>query len=140
MSSPAALFPVTQATVQEAYDFIFAPWVKQLGLHEFAVAPGRVTARLPEADALKFSAGAVCGQAIMAAIDTVASIAVATGDRPTKGTAYQHTHFLRPAKGDDFIVEANVIRFGKASAFVESRITYATSRELVAHAVLEFAF
>lgn len=140
MSSGRELFPVTQGTVDAAYDLIFAPWVKQLGLHDFKVEGHRVTARLPEADALKFSAGAVCGQAIMAAIDTVTSLAMATGDRATRGTSYQHTHFLRPAKGDDFIVEANVLRFGKTSAYAEARITFAGSGAIVAHAVLEFAF
>jgi acyl-coenzyme A thioesterase PaaI-like protein len=37
----------------------------------------------------------------MAAIDTVASLAMATTDRLLKGTVYQHTHFLRPAANDD---------------------------------------
>lgn len=140
MSSGRELFPVTQATVVAAYDLIFAPWVKQLGLCDFAVEGHRVTARLPEADALKFSAGAVCGQAIMAAIDTITALAMATGDRPTRGTTYQHTHFLRPAKDDDFLVEANVMRFGKTTAYAEAKVTFQTSGALVAHAVLEFAF
>ena len=140
MSTGRELFPVTQATVVPAYELIFAPWVKQLALCEFAVDGHCVRARLPEADALKFSAGAVCGQAIMAAIDTVTALAMATGDRATRGTTYQHTHFLRPAKGDDFIVEANVLRFGKTSAYAEAKITFATSGAIVAHAVLEFAF
>lgn len=140
MSTGRELFPVTQETVAAAYDLIFAPWVKQLALCDFKVDGHRVSARLPESDALKFSAGAVCGQAIMAAIDTVTALAMATGDRATKGTTYQHTHFLRPAKGDDFIVEAHVLRFGKASAYAEAKITFAASGVLVAHAVLEFAF
>lgn len=140
MSTGRELFPVTQETVLPAYDLIFAPWVKQLALCDFNVEGHRVSARLPEADALKFSAGAICGQAIMAAIDTVTALAMGTGDRATKGTIYQHTHFLRPAKGDDFIVEAEVLRFGKTSAYAEARITFATSGALVAHAVLEFAF
>jgi acyl-coenzyme A thioesterase PaaI-like protein len=140
MSAGRELFPVTQETVVPAYELIFAPWVKQLALCDFTVNGHRVTARLPEADALKFSAGAVCGQAIMAAIDTVTALAMATGDRATRGTTYQHTHFLRPAKGDDFIVEANVLRFGKTSAYAEAKITFATSGAMVAHAVLEFAF
>ena len=140
MSTGRELFPVTQATVEAAYELIFAPWVKQLGLRDFEVEGHRVRARLPEADALKFSAGAVCGQALMAAIDTITALAMASGDRATKGTIYQHTHFLRPAKGDDFIVEASVLRFGKASAYAEARVTYVTSGDLVAHAVLEFAF
>ncbi|ANP46887.1 PaaI family thioesterase [Candidatus Viadribacter manganicus] len=140
MSTGRELFPVTQETVLPAYDLIFAPWVKQLALCDFNVEGHRVSARLPEADALKFSAGAICGQAIMAAIDTITALAMATGDRATRGTSYQHTHFLRPAKGDDFIVTAEVLRFGKTSAYAEAKITFAGTGALVAHAVLEFAF
>jgi uncharacterized protein (TIGR00369 family) len=140
MSSSTLPFPLTQDTVLEAYELMFAPWVKQLGLCDFVVEGRRITARLPLDDALKFSSGAVCGQAIMAAIDTITSMAMMTTDRATKGTIYQHTHFLRPARDDDFIVEANVLRFGKATAYAEARVTFAASGELAAHAVLEFAF
>jgi acyl-coenzyme A thioesterase PaaI-like protein len=78
--------PLTDATVLEYYDYLFAPWVKQLGLREFKVAPGVVSAVLPQNDALKFASGAICGQVIMAAIDTVASLAMSTNDRVPKGT------------------------------------------------------
>jgi acyl-coenzyme A thioesterase PaaI-like protein len=84
--------------------------------------------------------GAVCGQVIMSAVDTVASLAMATTDRVPKGTVYQHTHFLRPAMSEDMRVEASVLRFGKTSAFAETRVSFITSGELVAHATLEFAF
>lgn len=140
MTSSTHPFPVTQETALDAYTVMFAPWVKQLGLCDFRVEGSKISARLPLDNALKFAAGAVCGQALMAAIDTVTSMAMMTSDRPTKGTIYQHTHFLRPARDDDFLVEANVLRFGKATAYAEARVTFATSGELVAHAVLEFAF
>ncbi len=139
MSNPRDLFPVTQDSVQGVYDFVFAPWVKQLGLHDFKSAPGRASARLPESDHLKLTGGGVCGQAMMAAIDTVAVLAVATGDQKIKGTAYQHTQFLRPALGEDMIVAAEVLRFGKSTAYVDAKITFASSGALVTHAVLEFA-
>ena len=128
------------ATVLELYEYVFAPWVKMLGLREFKVCPGIVSAMLPQNDALKFSSGAVCGQAIMAAIDSVASLAIGTTERISKGTVYQHTHFLRPAINDDFYVRAEVLRFGKASAFTETRVSFASTGKLVAHASLEFAF
>ena len=64
---PAHCVPLTDATVMEFYDFLFAPWVKGLGLREFSVQPGQATALLPQSDALKFSSGAVCGQVLMAA-------------------------------------------------------------------------
>ncbi len=82
----------------------------------------------------------MCGQVIMSAVDSVASLAVMTTERVGKGTVYQHTHFLRPAATHDMRVEANVLRFGGTSAFVEARVTFLTSGELVAHASLEFAF
>jgi transposase len=52
----------------------------------------------------------------------------------------RHTHFLRPAVNDDFYVRAEVLRFGKASAFTETRVVSASTGKLVAHASLEFAF
>jgi acyl-coenzyme A thioesterase PaaI-like protein len=76
----------------------------------------------------------------MAAIDTVASLAMFTTERSPKGTVYQHTHFLRPALNDDLKIEAKVLRFGESSAFAECRATFASSGEIVAHASLEFAF
>ena len=140
-SIPLHCFPLTDATVVELYEFLFAPWVKMLGIRDFKVSPGSVSALFPQNDELlRFSSGAVCGQAIMAAIDTVASLAMATTERIPKGTVYQHTHFLRPAVNDDFFVKAQVLRFGKASAFTETRVSFASSGELVAHASLEFAF
>jgi acyl-coenzyme A thioesterase PaaI-like protein len=137
---PLHCLPVTDATVLELYDYVFAPWVKMLGLREFKVSPGIVSAVFPQNDALKFSSGAICGQAIMAAIDSVASLSVGTTGRITKGTVYQHTHFLRPAVNDDYHVRAEVLRFGKTSAFTETRVSFASTGKLVAHAVLEFAF
>ncbi|APG06960.1 acyl-coenzyme A thioesterase PaaI-like protein [Bradyrhizobium elkanii] len=137
---PLHCLPVTDATVLELYEYVFAPCVKMLGLRKFKVCPGIVSAMLPQNDALKLSSCAVCGQAIMAAIDSVASLSAGTTGRITKGTVYQHTHFLRPAVNDDYHVRAEVLRFGKASAFTETRVSFASTGTLVAHASLEFAF
>jgi acyl-coenzyme A thioesterase PaaI-like protein len=137
---PRHTVPLTDATVLEYYEYLFAPWVKALGLREFKVEPGVVSAVLPQNDALKFASGAVCGQAIMAAIDTVASLAMTTKERVPKGTVYQHTHFLRPAVNDDFLVRAEVLRFGKALSFAEVRVSFIATQVLAAHASIEFAF
>ncbi len=139
-SPPDGLFPITQDTVKAAFDFVFAPWIKAMGFTDFKVREGYCSMRLPSSDSLKFSSGAVCGQALMAAIDTAAAMAVSTTQRSAKGTVYQHTHFLRPAKDDDFIIEAEVKRFGKSNAYIDCSVTSAASGELVAHGVLEFAF
>ena len=111
-----------------------------MGLTDFVVREGFVSMRLPLNDRLKFFSGAICGQALMAVIDTVASMAAATGPRVGKSTVYQHTHFLRPAANDDFQITAEVKRFGKASAYVDCSVSFVGSGQLVAHAVLEFAF
>jgi acyl-coenzyme A thioesterase PaaI-like protein len=137
---PDGLFPLTQDNADALFDWVYAPWIKEMGLTDFVVREGYVSMRLPLNDRLKFFSGAVCGQALMAAIDTVASMAAATSPRLGKGTVYQHTHFLRPAANDDFLIAATVRRFGKASAYVDCSVTFVGSGELVAHAVLEFAF
>jgi acyl-coenzyme A thioesterase PaaI-like protein len=139
-SRPEDMIPLTQGDAQAFFDCVYASWVKEMGLTDFVVREGFASMRLPLGDHLKFFSGAVCGQALMAAIDTVASMAAATGPRTSKGTVYQHTHFLRPAANDDFLIEATVKRFGKASAYVDCSVTFATSGELVAHGVLEFVF
>jgi acyl-coenzyme A thioesterase PaaI-like protein len=134
------LFPLTERNAHAAFEWIFAPWIKDMGLTDFVVREGFCSMRLPHSDRLSFFSGAICGQALMAAIDTVASMAAATGPHLSKGTAYQHTHFLRPAVGEDFLITAQVKRFGKASAYVDCSVTQASSGDLIAHAVLEFAF
>ena len=139
-STTSPSLPVTNETVQEFCEWLFAPWVKELGLRDFVVSPGQVVATLPQSKKLQFVSGAVCGQVIMSAVDTVASLAMSTSDRAAKGTVYQHTHFLRPALSEDMRVQANVLRFGKASAFAETKVTFLSSGELVAHATCEFAF
>ena len=138
-SKPLSL-PITNETVIEFYEWLFAPWVKEMGLRDFDVSPGQVVATLPQNDKLQFVSGAICGQVIMSAVDTVAALAMSTSDRPAKSTVYQHTHFLRPALSQDLRIQVNVLRFGKASAFADAKVTFLSSEELVAHATLEFAF
>jgi acyl-coenzyme A thioesterase PaaI-like protein len=137
---PDGLWPLTQDNADALFDWVFAPWIKEMGLTDFVVREGFCSMRLPLNDRLKFFSGAICGQAVMAAIDTAASMAVATTPRKGKGTVYQHTHFLRPAVDDDVLIAASVKRFGKSSAYVDCSVTFVGSGELVAHAVLEFAF
>ena len=132
--------PITNETVLEFYEWVFAPWVKELGLRDFAVSPGQASAILPQSERLQFVSGAVCGQVIMAAVDTIATLAMSTTDRSARGTVYQHPHFLRPAMVEDMKAQANILRFGKTSTFAETKVTFLSSGELVAHATLKFAF
>jgi uncharacterized protein (TIGR00369 family) len=131
---------ISQANVDKIYDAVFAPWVKELGLIELEASVGRASAIMPQKASLHWSAGAICGQAIMAAIDTVASLAVNTTERQGKGTASQNTQFIRPAFSENLKIEASVLNFGRTIVYVEAKVTFVESGKLVAHSTLEFAF
>jgi uncharacterized protein (TIGR00369 family) len=131
---------ISQDNVEDVYDFLFAPWVKELGLIEIEASKGRASAIMPQNSSLFWSAGAICGQAILAAIDTVASLAVNTTDRQGKGTVSQNTQFIRPAFTEDLKIEVSVLNFGRTIAYAEAKVTFVESGKLVAHSTLEFAF
>lgn len=132
--------PITAESVDVAHNAVFAPWVKDLGLRDMEVSEGYATAVLPQNTDLQFFSGAVCGQAVMAAIDTVASLAMLTADRPMKGTASQNTQFLRRAIDHDLRITTTVLRFGSTIAYAETRVTFEGTGDLVAHATSEFIF
>ena len=140
MSETADHVAVTNENFEQFYDHIFAPWVKAMGLTEIKVSKGKASAVLPQNSSLQWANGAICGQAIMAAIDTVVSLAMATTDRVSKGTASQNTQFLRPALGEDLRIEVDVLKFGKVVAFAETKVFFVSSGKLVAHATNEFVF
>ncbi len=137
---PHGIFPITQDNVRAAFAKAFAPCLQEMGFCDFEVREGFCALHLPSSEQVTMLYGSICGEAIMAGIDTAASIAVATRPHGVKATLYQHTHFLRPAVKDDLRIEAVVKRFGKGSAYVVCSVTFIGSGELVAHAVLEYAF
>ena len=132
--------PCTAENAEELHALLFAPWVKRQKLEFMEVEQGRVKARLPQDPEQHFLGGGTCGQAMMSAIDTVMSLAMLTYQRPSKGTASQNNQFLRPAIGDDLIVEAIVLKMGKHSAYGETRIYFESSGALVVHSTSEYAF
>jgi acyl-coenzyme A thioesterase PaaI-like protein len=111
-----------------------------MGLYNIQISKGKASAILPQSSSLQCANGVICGQAIMAAIDTVVSLAVLTTDKLLKGTARQNTQFLRPAIGEDILIDVNVLKFGKVIAYAETKVTFAGSGKLVAHATNEFIF
>ena len=132
--------PCTIQNVDELHRLLFAPWVKRQRLEFLDVEEGRVRARLFQDPELHFLGGGICGQAMMSGIDTVMSMAMLTYPRNSKGTASQNNQFLRPAMGDDLIIEAVVLKMGKHSAFGETRVCFEGSGELVVHSTSEYAF
>ena len=133
------LLPFRNDNAALALSRLFAPWVQQLGLCDFDISAGRARARLPQSADLNLYAGPMCGQAIMAAVDTVVVLAVGSHDRIPKATIYQHSHFLRPAVNVDVWIEALVQRMGKNNAFITATATSATTGDLLAQCSSEFA-
>ena len=140
MADITVKLPLTNENVEQAYDEIFAPWIKSMGLRDIQINKGKASAVLPQSISLQWANGAICGQAIMAAIDTVVAMAMLTTDKVSKGTASQNTQFLSPAIGEDLLIDVNVLKFGKVIAYAETKVTLVNSGKLVAHATNEFVF
>ena len=134
------LGPTTGINVKEVYELVFAPWVKKQSVEFLEVEEGRIKARLRQDPEQQFFSGAICGQAMMSAIDTIMSMAMSTYSRHSRGTASQNNQFLRAAIGDDLIIEAIVLKMGKNSAYGETRVTFEKSGDLVVHSTSEYAF
>lgn len=131
--------PITMESVDQLYEWMFAPWVKRQRHEILTVEPGFVVMRLPQDPEQQFFSGAMCGQSLMSAIDTAMSIAMMSVESPpTRGTASQNTQFLRPASGEDLLVEARVLKAGRTVWYGESHVRLESSGDLVAHATCEF--
>ena len=112
---------MNQDTLQSALAEYFAPWVQALELTVDSFEPGSVTLRLPQSDQLSRVGGMLCGQAMMAAADTAMVLALISqfGEFRPCTTVQMNTSFLKPLSGQDALVQAKVIRAGKALAFGE---------------------
>ena len=113
---------ITMDNVEKIYDFIFAPYVKQLKLSFLEIGVGRVVARLDNSKDYQFVTGALSGQVLMSVIDTTMSIAMNTSLKSQRGTLSQNNNFIRPAFGDYFIIESVVQRFGSTIAIGETKV------------------
>lgn len=108
-------------TLQSALADYFAPWVQALELRVEACTPESVLLRLPQSDRLSRSGGMLCGQAMMAAADSAMVLALINhfGEFRPCTTVQLASSFLKPLSGQDALVEARVVRAGKALAFGE---------------------
>ena len=113
---------ITIDNVEEIYDYIFAPYVKQLKLSFLEIEKGRVLARLENSTDYQFVTGALSGQVLMSVIDTTMSIAMNTSIKSQRGTLSQNNNFIRPAFGSYFIIESIIQRFGGTIAIGETKI------------------
>ena len=130
---------ITIENVEEIYDYIFAPYVKQLKLSFLEIEEGRVVARLDNSKEYQFVTGALSGQVLMSVIDTTMSIAMNTSLKSQRGTLSQNNNFIRPAFGDYFIIESIVQRFGRSIAIGETKVYSEDKKEkIICHATSTF--
>jgi uncharacterized protein (TIGR00369 family) len=132
---------MTTETLQAALAELFAPWVQALGLRVEAFEPGLVTLRLPRNDQLSRVGDTLCGQAMMAAADTAMVLALIShfgAFRPCT-TVQMNTSFLKPLSGQDALIEARLLRAGKALAFGEIDIRGADDGKSVCRASTTYA-
>ena len=110
-------------TLQAAFAPVAADYVKRLDLRVSAVRRGEIDVVLPVAAELVHGGGVVCGQAIMAAVDTAMVLAMIAdlGEFRPMTTVQLQTSFLRPVPRDtaEVLLTARILRRGKSLAFGE---------------------
>ena len=132
---------VTLGMLTEALSSYFAPWVQALALSPHAMDADSVTLLLPQSDQLSRVGGMVCGQAMMAAADTAMVLALIRhfGTFRPCTTVQMNTSFLKPLSGQSALVQARVLRAGKALAFGEIDIRGANDGKSVCRATTTYA-
>ncbi len=129
------------STLQSALAEYFAPWVQELGLRVESFGGDAVTLRLPQSDKLSRVGGMLCGQAMMAAADTAMVLALINqfGSFRPCTTVQMNTSFLKPLSNQDALVQARVVRAGKALAFGEIDIRGADDGKSACRATTTYA-
>ncbi len=128
-------------SLQAALAEYFAPWVQALDLRLESFEADSVTLRLPHSEQLSRVGGMLCGQAMMAAADTTMVIALINhfGQFRPCTTVQLSTSFLKPLSNQDALVQARVLRAGKALAFGEIDIRGASDNKSVCRASTTYA-
>ncbi|WP_328752488.1 PaaI family thioesterase [Streptomyces sp. NBC_00285] len=132
---------MTPAEADKILTGSFAPWVLDLGLLVETLTDDHVVLRLPRSQRLAREGGALSGQALMAAADTAAVIAVAAarGSYGPMTTVQQSTAFQRAVTGSDVLIKAVVTKLGRRMAFADITMTDSVSGSLAARASTVYA-
>lgn len=139
--SSLSTMPATQAKAVQLYDYLFSRAVRALGLGNFSLAKGEVSASFRYTQSLQRMGDIACEQALETAVETMATLAFWTMNRQPKGTVVRYTRFLRPAKDAELRIAAKVLQFpGRAPEHVEIEVKLARTRQIatLAHAELTF--
>ena len=113
--------PVNLDSANQRLAEVFAPWIQQLQLSIEVIEEDRVVVRLPYSENLCRSHQMICGQAMMALIDTcmVFVCYVGQGKYSNCTTVSQNTSFMRPVMGSDILATGRVIKSGRSLVFGE---------------------
>lgn len=129
--------------LQEVLKSKVAPIVKGVGLRVVGASKEEVALAMPVVAHVVHGGGVLCGQAIMAAMDTAMVLALTAhgGAYRPMTTVQLQTTFMRPVPADagEVMLVARVLRAGKSLAFGEIELTMADGK-LAAHATTTYAF
>ncbi|MEU8760279.1 PaaI family thioesterase [Streptomyces sp. NPDC048659] len=139
--------PLTPAAAEKILADNFAPWVLDLGLTVVSVEGSegpqgpQAVLRLPWSERLAREGGGLSGQALMAAADTAAVLAVsaARGGFVPVTTVQQSISFQRAVVGADVLVRARLTKTGKRMAFADITVTAEGGEGTAAHATAVYA-
>ena len=112
---------ITLDSANQRLGEVFAPWIQTLNLQIDALDRDGLIMRLPYSDELCRSGNIICGQALMALIDTCMVFVCYSGlgRYSNVATVGQNTSFLRPARNSDVLAQGKVIKAGRSLVFGE---------------------
>jgi uncharacterized protein (TIGR00369 family) len=111
--------PITIDSANQRLSEVFAPWIQDLNLQVTSIADTDVKMLLPYSDKLCRSGGMICGQAMMALIDTCMVFVCYSALKQYRNcaTVSQSTNFLRPAINTDVVAHGRVVKAGRTLVF-----------------------
>lgn len=120
---------------------VFAPWIQQLNIEVTSITESEVTLLMPYSDELCRSKGLICGQSLMALIDTcmVFVCYLGMGRYQDCATVNQNTTFMRPAIGTDVVATGKLIKSGRTLIFGDVTLTAAKDDKPLCQGTLTYA-
>jgi uncharacterized protein (TIGR00369 family) len=131
---------ITLDAAKEYYPTIFAPWIQELNISIESINRDEVVMKLPYNDRLCRIGGIVCGQSLMALIDTCMVYVCFIGHNKfiNCATVNQNTSFLRPAIDTDVTATGKLVKSGRTLVFGEVLLTDKNAKS-ICQATLTYA-
>ena len=114
-----------------------ASFLRGYGFRVHSIADGECTLAIPFREDLERPGGIVNGQIMMAAADVAMWFAIMTrlGGNDGSVTAEMKTNFLSPARKEDFLCHAKILKFGKRLIYGAAECAGSDGRLLAHHTV-----